>query len=304
MRIAVTGANGFLGGHLVRALLSAGAAVTAVAREPDGLASLVACGAEPVTTDYGADSIARWIAGHDAVVHLGARRMGRADPPRGLEPFVEPNLLLPERIADAAIAAGVGRLVFASSIAVYSAVDPVPFVEDGPTHPINAYGLAKLMGEELLELKCRGTRTDALSLRFAALYGVGERTTGVFMKFASEAAEGRDLTIKGNAGYGVDLLYVDDAVAALIAAATTAGARGVVNVGGGKAWTVGEMARIVAAAHGGRVAVHHEDPVEGPAPQPHMAIDRAARVLNWAPRHDLASGLAAMVAQTTATARP
>lgn len=296
MRVAVTGANGFLGGNLLRALGGVGMTVTALTRNAQALATTEASGVIVLETDYSAESIAGWMEGQDAVVHLGGRRMARTDAARGLDPFVEPNLALTERIAAAAVAAGVGRLVFTSTTAVYSALDAVPFAETCVPHPINAYGLSKLIGEQIIELVCRGTKTTAVSLRFSALFGAGERTTGVLMRFVSEAAAGRDIVMSGNPHYGVDQLYVEDAAGAIVAALTSPSAGGVYNIGGGRAWTVTEMAEAVAATCARPVSIRHEDPHDGPVPQPFMTIDKAARELAWSPKFDLVSGLASMAA--------
>lgn len=291
MRIAVTGANGFLGGHTVRALHGRGWNVTAVGRTRQSLAKLEAPGIQIVETDYSTESIGRWISGHDAIVHLAARRMGRTDPQRDIAQFLEPNIAGVERIADAAVAVGVRRIVFASSIAVYASSDPVPYLEDGPRHPINSYGLSKFIGEQILELKCRGTNTLAIALRFSALYGPGERTTGVLMRFISEAAAGRDLVIRGNKNSGVDQLYVEDAATAIAAALNDTSAHGVFNIGGGRARTVDEMAQAVAAAASRPTKIRDEGDSKTAAVQPHMSIEKAKRLLGWAPRHDLSEGI-------------
>nr|WP_298096654.1 NAD(P)-dependent oxidoreductase [uncultured Shinella sp.] len=298
MRVAVTGANGFLGGNLLRALVNAGMAVTALTRDAEALAKTAPVGVTVHETDYSAESITGWMEGQDAVVHLGGRRMARTDAARGMGPFLEPNLALTERVAAAAVAAGVGRVVFASSTAVYSALDAVPFVETCIPHPINAYGLSKLMGEQIIELICRGTKTEAISLRFSALFGAGERTTGVLMRFVAEAEAGRDIVMNGNPQYGVDQLYVEDAAGGIIAALMSPSARGVYNIGGGRAWSVAEMAEAVVAACAHPVSIRHEDPHDGPVPQPFMAIDKAARDLGWSPKFDLVSGLASMAPRT------
>ncbi|WP_421578606.1 NAD-dependent epimerase/dehydratase family protein [Shinella sp. M31] len=294
MRVAVTGANGFLGGNLLRTLSGAGMTVTALTRDARALVTAEASGITVRETDYSAVSITDWMSGQDAVVHLGGRRMARTDAPRELGPFLEPNLALTERVAAAAVTAGVGRVIFASTTAVYSALDAVPFAETHMPHPINAYGLSKLMGEQIIELICRGTKTTAVSLRFSALFGTGERTTGVLMRFVSEAAAGRDIVMSGNPRYGVDQLYVEDAAGAIVAALTSPSASGVYNVGGGRAWTVAEMAEAVAATCASPVSIRQEDFHDGPVPKPFMTIDKAARDLAWSPKFDLVSGLATM----------
>lgn len=300
MSVVVTGAGGFLGRHLVARLRERGVETIAVGRGGAALEALRSGGARIVASDYGAGALG-FVEGARAIVHLAGRRMGREDAPRGLSPFLEPNLALTERLLDAALAAGAERFVFASSIAVYSVLDRIPYEEEGSTHPINAYGLSKRMGEELIALKTRGAGLSAASLRFSALFGAGERTTGALMRFCGQAGAGQSLSLRGQVNFGVDQLYVEDAVDAILAALDRPQARGAFNIGGGRAWSVREMANAANAVYENSAPVVETDVDEGEAPRPFMTTARARDVLGWTPAHTLETGLRAMRAAARST---
>lgn len=293
MRVAITGATGFLGGYVIEAVNAAGHEAVALGRGGQSLAAREEVCAAVRETDYGLDSLCGALAGCDAVVHLAGRRMTRADDPFGLEPFVDPNVLLVDRLVTACSRAGTGRIVFASTIAVYSAADPAPYREEIASRPINAYGWSKLCAEQVLNMRAAPAGLSAVSLRVAAAYGHGERDSAVLMRFAGLAARGQTLTLRGNVRTGIDYLYARDIAAAMLAGAC-APRGGVYNVGSGRTASVAEMAETVNAVYGNEGNCRVEDPREGPVSEARMDISRAARDLGWTPAWDLRAGLADM----------
>jgi nucleoside-diphosphate-sugar epimerase len=283
-RIAVTGASGFIGGYLCDDLAASGFVPVRIGR---------GAGADR-QTDYSLDSLKSALSGCAAVVHLAGRRMTREDAPMDPGPFFEPNVLATGLLARAALAEGLGRLVFASTIAVYSSATPSPYRESGPTHPVNAYALSKLAAESYLEMLCRAkVAPPALSLRFAAVYGHGEKGTPALMKFVNQAEAGQTITLSGNPDYTIDQIYVRDATAAIMAALhAPQHLTGSVNIGGGTAWTVGQIARTANAVFGNDGNLDDSAATPGPAHQAVMDIGLARQALGWAPKFDLASGMA------------
>lgn len=282
-KIAVTGASGFIGRYLCDDLVAAGF-------QPVRIGRGAGCDRQ---TDYGADSLRAAVSGCAAVVHLAGRRMTRDDAPMDPAPFFDPNVEATGRLARAAKAEGIERLVFASTIAVYSPATPSPYREDGPTHPVNAYALSKLMAEAYLAMLERaGQSPAALSLRLAAVYGHGEKGTPALMKFAGQAAAKERITLSGNPNYTIDQIYVRDATAAILAALQRpTPASGVVNIGGGQAWTVAEIARAANAAFGNDGNLDDSATSPAPAHKAVMDLRRAAEMLGWQPVYDLAKGM-------------
>jgi UDP-glucose 4-epimerase len=291
MRVAVTGASGFIGGYLVPALVDGGHEVVALGRDAEGLAPLAGEGVRAHATDYSADGLAGALKGVDAVVHLAGRRSQRDDDPLTFRPFAETNLNLLETLVFAARDAGVSSLVQASTIAVYSGANAVPYAETDLPVPLNPYGLSKLTSEQLLTLWGGKTGVRTTSLRLAASYGHGERISAVLMKFADAAWRRQPLTVRGNGRIGVDQIYVRDVVRAFVAALAPEAPGGVFNVGAGRVFTLMEMAEAVNVAFGNDGNLRIEDPRDGPAPAPHMRIEAARLGLGWEPRWPLERAL-------------
>ena len=291
MRVAVTGASGFIGRYLVPALAAGGHEVVALGREAGGLAPLQGDGVTVRATDYDAGDLADVLKGVDAVVHLAGRRSQRDDDPLSFRPFAETNLNLLETLFFAARDVGASRFVQASTIAAYSAANAIPYLETDNPVPLNPYGLSKLASEQLLTLWGGKTGVRTTSLRLAASYGYGERVSAVLMKFADAAWRRHTLTVRGNGRIGIDQIYVRDVVRAFVAALAPDAPGGVFNVGAGRVFSLLEMAETVNAAFGNDGNLRIEDPQDGPAPAPHMSIEAARQALGWEPRWPLERAL-------------
>jgi nucleoside-diphosphate-sugar epimerase len=167
MRIAVTGATGFIGYHAVAHLLTHGHAVTALGRRP----SLHATAA---FTPFDLDGPPPDLNGHDVLVHAalshipGRYRGGEGDAP---DAFLRRNLDGTLRLFDAARDAGVPRILFLSSRAVYGDYPPgTPLHEDLPPRPDTLYGEVKLRAEDALA-RLAGPCLAVASLRATGVYG-------------------------------------------------------------------------------------------------------------------------------------
>lgn len=284
--VAVTGGSGFIGGYLCAALMQAGYDVFNLGRG-------AATDTRARQTDYSEASLTKALAGADAVLHLAGRRMTREDAPMDLAPFWQPNVAVIGDLVMAARAAGVRRIVLASTIATYSIPSGLPYREDAPARPINAYALSKLMAEQHLEMLTRTTGPSACALRLAAVYGHGEKSTPALMKFINQAVAGETLVLEGNPNHTIDQLYVRDAVSAFIAALHS-DAVGVYNIGGGVAHRVADLAQTVNEVFGNAGNLRLETDSDTPLPVTVMALERAAAGLGWRPNYDLRAGLVDM----------
>jgi len=198
MLVAITGANGFIGGHLVRGFELAGFAVRPVVRR-----------------DYESDALDEHFAGVDIVIHAaGATRApSRARLRRS-------NVDLTARTLDAATRAGVRRFVFISSQAAAgpaTALD-APLTELDSPHPIDAYGKSKLEAERLV----RESALPWVIVRPAAVYGPRDRDFRALFRLAA-----RGVAIHpGNRRQWISIIHVDDVVRGVIAASRDAAAVG------------------------------------------------------------------------------
>ncbi len=162
MKIAVTGARGFIGRHLTKLLAGRGHAVVPVNRDDWDLTSETSPGA--------------LLAGCDAVVHLAARAhvLGRPGDEAFARAMDETNLRGTERLARAAVAEGVARFVFLSSAAVYGRWAGGAMIDETtPLHPNTAYGRSKCAAEEALQAIASDTGLVTVTLRPPLVYGAG-----------------------------------------------------------------------------------------------------------------------------------
>ena len=174
----VLGAGGFIGTHLCRALVGAGARVHGFGRRPafaDGLPPIRFTAGE--FSDRAALALA--VDGAEIVFHL----LGGTNPEvSNKDPIadLQTNAVASVQLLELCRAAGVRKIVFVSSGGtVYGAPGTIPIAETAPTDPISAYGINKLMVEKYLQLYAKLGGPDALSLRVANPYGAFQSRFGV-----------------------------------------------------------------------------------------------------------------------------
>ena len=174
-RVLVTGASGFVGGHLCPELLSEGWAVRAVVRSTEAAAKLPR-GVEPFyVSEIGPETDWReGLEGVDVVAHLAGRahvtNEESADP---LDAYREINVGGTRRLAEACAGAGVRRLVFVSSVKAVGEGSPTAYTEEGPRRPEDAYGVSKMEAEDALAEVADRTGLEAVVLRPPLVYGPG-----------------------------------------------------------------------------------------------------------------------------------
>ncbi len=177
MRCLVTGASGFVGRALTRALTDAGHQVRAVVRQP-GLRSddraVTSAALDQVVgdlTEATDEVLAEWLAEIDTVFHLAARTHQHNAPPAAYEQL---NVGVTERLAHASVVAGVGHFVFVSSVkAVGEETHDTPFSADTPEHPQDAYGRTKLSAERQLRAISDQSALPISIVRPPLVYGSG-----------------------------------------------------------------------------------------------------------------------------------
>ena len=301
MRTLVTGGAGFIGSHLVDALVARGDAVTVVDDLSSGrecnLAAALAAGAELEQADIrdGARLAAIAVAARPQVVfHLAAQvdvRHSLADPGFDARTNVEGTI----NVLEAARAAGSERVVFSSTGgAIYGETDVLPTPETAPALPMAAYGQSKRCAELYLALYERLYGLSTLALRFGNVYGPRQDPhgeAGVIAIFCGKIRAGAQPRIFGDGTQTRDYVYVGDLVEALVRGGDVRDI-GVVNIGTEEETSVLELVRLLADLHGPG------------APQPEFAparlgeLDRscldaacARERLGWQARTPIAEGL-------------
>jgi len=287
----VTGGAGFIGHHLVRALLARGLAVTVLDDLSMGKRANVPPAARLVEGDVRDPVAVRTaLAGVDAVFHQAAIVSVRAS----VEHFVrdaEVNLLGTLRLLEGMAGTGVRRAVLASSMAVYAdSPRPEPLPEEARTEPISPYGVAKLAAERYWLLTCGQLGIEATALRYFNTYGPNQTPTpyvGVITIFIRRLLAGQAPLVFGDGEQSRDFIHVDDIVAANLAVLDAPGARcagRVFNVGTGTPTTVNQIAAALVTRLGPHLTPEHLPPQ--PGEMRYAIADTAAlrREVGWTPR--------------------
>jgi UDP-glucose 4-epimerase len=302
VRAVVTGGAGFIGSHLVDALVAAGDEVTVIdhLRRPGKrpLPAAVTLVREDVT-DLAGVAAALDGARPEVVYHLAAQidvRRSVAEP--ALDAHV--NVGGTAAVLTAALEAGAERVVLASTAGVYGDPRTLPAPEHERLAPLSPYGASKAAAEFYLELFSRLHGLSTVSLRMANVYGPRQDPhgeAGVVAIFCAAAAEGGPVHIFGDGTQTRDFVYVGDAVEAFVAAGRSR-VEGALNVSTGRETSLTEL-----------VAALGIETVSGPARPGEISrscLDPTAarELLGWTARTPLADGLARTLEWLAALAAP
>lgn len=227
MRILVTGGAGFIGSHVVQTLLQRGDDVTVLDDLRHGLRDNVPSQAAFIRLDMTCPSLGEIVGRNhfDAIVHLAAQT--RVDTSMEHPKYdTHESVMGTVDILEFACTHHVGRVIFASSAAVYGnpGEDALPIHETQPLQPLSFYGYSKMTAEGYLKLyhDCYGL--DYVVLRFANVYGERKEIDdegGVIDVFAKRAAKGLPITIYGDGKQSRDYIYVGDIASGIVAALET-----------------------------------------------------------------------------------
>jgi UDP-glucose 4-epimerase len=303
MRALVTGGAGFIGSHLVDALVADGARVVILDDLSTGSPMNVPAAADVVEGDV-ADpaAVEPLVRGQDVVFHLAARGSVQRSVERPLDTD-RTNVSGTLNVLCAAREEGVGRVVLSSSSSVYGGAGEGPTGEDTPVRPRSPYAVSKLTGEHYARVFTELHGLETVSLRYFNVFGPRQRAdtayAAVVPRFVAALSDGRAPEIHGDGLQSRDFTYVADAVAANLRAASApaaACAGRVYNVARGDPHTVLDLLGILSELLDVEVAPRHVDRRPGDIRHSHAAIDAARRDLGYAPGVSFRDGLAATVA--------
>ena len=313
MKVALTGASGYTGRHVLRRLLGRGDSVKALVRESAITPDLLSCGAEIVRGALGdADAARRLAEGCDALMHIAAvyRTAGHPD-----SYYREINVEGTRKLLEAASLAGVRRFVHTSTVGVHGDVKNPPADENAPIVPSDIYQETKAEADAMAREFGRTHGLDVAIVRPGAIYGPGETR---LLKVFRSIARGRYAVVgKGTPHY--HLVYIDDLVDGFLLALDRPEAAGeTFIIAGPRSLSQDELAREVARATGGSVWPFHipawpiqrlGDVVEaicvplGLEPPIHrrrvdfwvknrsFSIEKARRLLGYEPKVDVPEGI-------------
>jgi UDP-glucuronate 4-epimerase len=294
----VTGCAGFLGVHVCERLLAEGWEVVGVdslagrrrERKRDRLERLLAYERfELRDLNLALDPLEGLAAGTDFVFHLsGAGRR------RSLDGMA--------RLMEEVREANPRAFVYGSAAAVYGSPEAGPLSEDREPHPVSRLGRTKLGAEALAELFHSRTGLAAVGLRYFSLYGPGQRR-GPVARLLASALEGGPLQLPDGGRRKLDLVHVDDAVEATLAAAIRGSPGAIYNVGTGESTSVAELASLISQLLERPLPV--EEHLRSPRERPEMRADiyRAGLELGFWARIGIAEGLSRQVEWALASRR-
>jgi nucleoside-diphosphate-sugar epimerase len=303
MHALVTGCAGFIGSHLAEELLASGATVRGVdvltdyydpARKLANLSRAQESQSfEYLNVDLCSVDLEMIVDGIDVIFHLAGQPGVRLSWSTGFRAYVERNVLATQRLLEATRESDVRRFVYASSSSVYGNAARYPVHEDDLPSPHSPYGVTKLAAEHLCGLYAANWAVPTTSLRYFTVYGPRQRPDMGFARFFEAILNARPIPLFGSGSQVRDFTFVNDIVAATLAAGSADVPPGTVcNVAGGSSISLRELFPLLADVTGSKVTLEHLPEQAGDVQRTGGAIDRAATLLHWAPKVALTEGLA------------
>jgi UDP-glucuronate 4-epimerase len=308
VRIAITGALGFIGSHLCERLAAAGHDLVGLdnldetlypaAVKRHTLAQLERLPHFSFLHGDVADqaACADLCAGApDVMVHLAALAGVRPSLQQPLR-YQRVNVQGTLQLLETCRTAGVRRLVFASSSSVYGAHAPVPFVETDPAdRPASPYAATKRAGELLCSAYADLYGLGCIGLRFFTVYGPRGRPEMAIASFLRAIAAGEELPFFGDGTTSRDYTYIDDIIDGVVAALARVQEGGgfrVYNLGNSRPVTLAQLVELCERVLGRRARLRRLPLQSGDVPRTYADVTRAQVELGYAPRVPLEEGLA------------
>lgn len=300
--IVVTGVAGFIGHHTAAHLLDLGIPVRGVdsftpyydrAVKEQNLQRVAGrAGFSFRETALSPRSCGELFDGARAVVHLAAQP-GVRDSWDDFDTYVDLNVRATKVLLDAALAAGLDRVVCASSSSVYGEAPRYPTTESTETVPRSPYGITKLAAERLAVAYALELGVPTVSLRYFTVYGPGQRPDMATQRLITAARTGASFPLLGSGRQIRDFTFVGDVARANVLAAIQPDVEAgtVLNVCGGSPVSLAELISTVERATGCELRLDHRASVAGDVQRTGGCSERIERVLAWKPAIGLEEGI-------------
>jgi UDP-glucose 4-epimerase len=298
MRVVVLGGSGFLGSHAIERIRADEHMVSNVVRRARGDANEHVCDLFDVHA-----SLRQLLAGADACLHLAGDLVPGSAEDVGWQGYLR-NVHLADRVADACLAAGVGRLVFASSGGTVYGADVLNAREDMACRPIGLYGAQKLAIESLLRARLARSDCRLVVLRIGNPFGMGQesqRTHGVIGRIFKCMRDGSEFTVWGNGAQVRDYVHVSDVANAFSHALTYDGPLDLFNIASGEGVNTDLLIRLCTEVSGVSLQYDCRPKAAYEVERISLDIGLAASELDWRPSMTLQQGLAAYFKQLVET---
>jgi UDP-glucose 4-epimerase len=307
MSVLVTGGAGYIGSHMVQALVEAGESVVVIDNLSTGFSQFLPHGVPLFIGEAGDENLVEGVIsahGVESVIHFA----GSVVVPESMRDplaYYRNNTMTTRNLLNATVKAGVSRFIFSSTAAVYGNPDQMPVPESAPTRPLSPYGSSKLMAEIMLHDTASAHGMNYVALRYFNVAGadpqarMGLATVGAthLLKIAVEAATGQRAKIDV---FGTDyptpdgscirdFIHVSDLAQAHRAALSYlrgGGASMTLNCGYGRGYSVLETIEAVRKVSGSHFAVQYGPRRPGDIMTMIADTGRIRSTLDWTPQYD------------------
>ena len=310
MKILVTGGAGFIGSHIVEHYQDKAEEIrvldnlrTGYLRNLEGLRHTFIegsiCDRElglglSVADSENRELVRQAVQGVDYIFHMAAL-VSVPESMSKISECIDINVNGLLNVLEEASAAGVKKIVLASSAAIYGDNPTVPKLEAMYPEPKSPYAITKLDGEYYLNMFRAEGKINTAAVRFFNVFGPRQDPKGAYAAavpiFIEKAVKGEDITVYGDGSQTRDFIYVKDIVGALTFVAEHPEVTGVFNAGYGGQITIEELAQNIIKAAGSSSKVLHAPERPGDVKHSRACADKL-RNAGWQPRHTLPEGLA------------
>jgi UDP-glucuronate 4-epimerase len=307
MKILVTGACGFIGTNLCESLLEDGYHVTGVDAFTNNYPSSAKRANQKdldkfkkynlIEIDLLSSNLDAILKGIDIVFHLAGQPSVHNSWGEDFQVYSNRNIVLTQKLLDAAYKAKVIRFVNSSSSSVYGRVTSTPTRESDEKLPISPYGVTKLAAENLVTLYGSEFGMSTISLRYFTVFGPRQRPDMAFNKLIEAGRNKKIFLLHGDGTQIRDFTYVKDVVEAnKLAAFAKLNGSSIFNIGGGSPVSMNETIAMLEEIMGLKIKTNFT-PLGPGNPMVTMADCSMAKVnLGWKPKMDIYNGLLAQVA--------
>lgn len=299
-RCLVLGGKGFIGSHLVDALLSAGYRVRIFDRDESTAIQLAIPhpDLETIAGDFSdQNAISKAIADCDICFHLISTTLPQTS---NQDPIfdIESNLVNTVKLLQHAKDAGVKKIIFLSSGGtVYGVPQHLPITENHPTNPICSYGITKLAIEKYLHLFHQLHGLDYTILRLSNPFGERQRihaSQGAVAVFLGKALNQEKIEIWGDGSVMRDYIYIADVIDAIFAVLQYRGMEHIFNIGSGIGTSLKKIIEEISQVTHTPLQVTYTHKRQFDVPENMLSIDKARQELNWFPKTSFNQGLKQM----------
>lgn len=297
MTVLVTGGAGFIGSHLVDAVLAAGETVHII----DNLSSGKMQNVNPKAVFHNIDIRDRQLGDllHDISADMVCHLAAQVSVPKSVaDPLndADINIVGSLNLLNACVASGIRRIVFSSSAAVYGVPKVLPIPEDHPLYPISPYGASKATAEQYLRLYAQQYNLEYIALRYANVYGPrqdAEGEGGVVSIFVDRVKKKEPLHIYGTGDQTRDFIYVKDVVDANLAALNCRANR-TFNIGTQHSISVNDLVKVIEKTNKFICKTEYGSSRAGDILHSVLDIQHSLDELGWQPVYDIEAGIQAM----------